>query len=300
MNLDKKIRAALLVLGVTSFGGAFAEDVSLKTSALTLNANLEKAGDWPRRVVLITHGTQAFNRMEIVADLQSNLTKKNISSLAINLSYGIDNRPGLMYDCQVPVRFKHTDALDEIGHWLTWLKQQGVSEVVMLGHSRGGNNTAWFVAERNDPLISHVVLVAPSTMVPGRAAASYKKRFRKDVAPLLAQARKWVADGKGAAMIDKINFLSCPDTSASADAIVSFYGDDPRMDTPSLLPKIKQPVLIVIGSADDVVTDGAERAKPFVDGTRVKLVTIEGADHFFRDLYADDLADVVIPFLSEK
>ena len=36
------------------------------------------------------------------------------------------------------------------------------------------------------------------------------------------------------------------------------------------------------------------------DGERVEFVTIEGADHFFRDLYAYDLVEAVEAWLTDR
>lgn len=132
---------------------AYAQDVSLQYKGLTLNANLEKTSNWSTGpVVLMTHGTLAHNKMEIMSTLQNLLKDQGVSSLAINLSLGLDNRQGF-YDCTVPHSHKHEDAVNEIGLWLNWLQQQGVKQVVLLGHSRGGNQTAWYATEHDSPLI---------------------------------------------------------------------------------------------------------------------------------------------------
>lgn len=148
-------------LFITAIGSANADEIKLEHAGLTLNANLSPAqDDWQSGTVfLITHGTLAHNGMEIIATLQGLLADQGITSLAPTLSLGLDDRHG-MYDCAVPHTHKHTDALDEIGVWLGWLKQQGVKQVVLVGHSRGGNQTAWFAAERMDPAVKGVLLIA--------------------------------------------------------------------------------------------------------------------------------------------
>lgn len=70
-----------------------AEEVTLKHQGVTLNANLEKADNWSAgTVVMMTHGTLAHNKMEIMATVQELLSEQDVSSLAINLSLGLDNR----------------------------------------------------------------------------------------------------------------------------------------------------------------------------------------------------------------
>ncbi len=298
--MSRHLRIVVILLaGVLASSGVHAENVTLKLNKLTLNANVEKASDWPGRVVLMTHSTMANNRMEIMAGLQDAFKSKGISSLAINLSYAIDNRASASYDCAVPNRYKHTDVLDEIGAWLAWLKQQGAKDIVLLGHSRGGNQTAWFAAERNDPVIHRLVLIAPLTWSAEGAARSYRANYNADLALLLKKAQALISGGKGDTLLEHVGFLYCPDGAATASAFVSHYADDARLDTPSLVPKLKQPVLVVAATDDDVVPDAVQRFKPLADGKNIRLTVIDGADHTFRDLYAEDLYGVVIPFISE-
>ena len=140
------LKSLLLIASMLWLGLAQAEGVKLSQDGQTLNANLEKAdGNWPKGpVVLMTHGTLAHGRMEIISGLQEMLKDRGISSLAVNLSLGINDRESAMYKCETPHSHKHTDAVEEIGTWLSWLKAQGVENLALLGHSRGGNQTARF------------------------------------------------------------------------------------------------------------------------------------------------------------
>ncbi len=289
----------LLIFALTLSGLAHADEVAIKTADLTLNAKLEKADNWPSGpVVLITHGTLSHNGSEIITALQELLQENGLSSLAINLSLGIDNRHG-SYDCAVPHKHRHQDAIDEIGQWLDWLKKQGVKNVVLLGHSRGGNQTAWFAAEHDDSVISKIVLIAPQTWSQDYAAKDYQKRYDKPLAPLLEKAQNLVQQKKGQTLLKNIGFIYCKDASASADAIVSYYAAEPRMDTPYLLPKIGKPVLVFAGSEDQIVKGLDQQLKPLAESGKIELETIDGADHFFRDLYIEDLVDRTVEFIAE-
>ena len=276
-----------------------ADEVELEHAGLTLNANLAPAqDDWKTGTVfLITHGTLAHNGMEIITTLQGLLAEQGITSLAPTLSLGLDDREG-MYDCAVPHVHKHTDALDEIGLWLNWLKQQGVKQVVLVGHSRGGNQTAWFAAERMDPVIKGVLLIAPATWSESYAQSDYQKRFKTDLAPVLKRAEDLVKAGKGHEWMEKTGFIYCTDAKVQAQSFVSYHAPEPRLDTPTLLGKIEVPVLVIAGTEDDVVPDVAEKVEPAADGTRVRLEVIDGADHFFRDLYADEIVEHAKAFVD--
>jgi len=292
-------RAGLAFVLALAANAADAEEVTLAHGGLTLNANLETAGaDWKQGpVVLMTHGTLAHGGMEIMQSLQAALKDRDISSLSMTLSLGLDNRRG-MYDCATPHTHKHTDALEEIGAWLGWLQSQGVGQVALLGHSRGGNQSARFAAAHPEAPLSAVILVAPQTWSEAYAAEDYQKRYGKALATPIEQARQLEEEGKGGSLMEHVDFIYCADTSATASAFLSYYAPDPRMDTPHLIPEIKAPVLVVAGTEDEVVKGLVEKVQPLADGKRVTLTVVDGADHFFRDLYAEELADAVQALLG--
>jgi pimeloyl-ACP methyl ester carboxylesterase len=290
-----------LVALVTAFviaGGAAAEDVTLEHDGLTLNGNLEIVDGWGSSMVLLVHGMLAHKDMEIIATLQELLAERGLGSLTINLGLGLDDRHG-MYDCTAPHTHLMTDAVDETGAWLDWLAGRGVSAVVLTGHSNGGRQVAWFAAERGHDLIERVVLVAPGLSSAESRAAGYDNRYGAALAPLLAEAKALVAAGHGDTMMAHTDFLYCPDTTVSAASFVSYYGDDPRLDTRHHLPAITKPVLVVAGSDDQVVQGLPEAMAPFAASGAIDYVEIEDADHFFLDFFAEDLADAMTAFMAD-
>jgi pimeloyl-ACP methyl ester carboxylesterase len=294
-------RRLLLIAGLLFAGASTAQEVTLPYRGLTLNGKLELAAGKTLAdgVVLITHGTIAHGGMEAMAYLQQLFKDKGRNTLAINLGLGLDNRHG-MYECATPHRHRHEDALDEIGAWLEWLKGKGARKVVLMGHSRGGNQTAWYAAERDSALVTAVVLYAPATWDADKEAQGYEKRYKKPLKPVLDKAETLVKAGKGSTLLEHTDFLYCPDTSVSAESFVSYYRNDSRRDTPTLLPRIKKPVLVVVAGNDEVVTDLQQKVPAHVDGKRVQMKVVDGADHFFRDLFADDAVDAIEAFLASK
>jgi len=279
--------------------GVFAAEVKLQQGDLTLNANLEKTEGWPAGpTVLITHGTLYHNKSELTTALQELFLENGVSSLAINLGLGLNDRQG-PYDCATLHTHKHEDAVTEIGVWLGWLKDQRVKQVALLGHSRGGNQTAWFAAEHDDPVIRQVILVAPQTWSSEAAARGYKESYGKPLAPVLKKATDLVAAGQSETVMEHTDFIYCKDTTASAAAVVSYYAPDPRKDTPYLLPQIKKPLLVFVGTEDKLVMEVDEKLAPLAAAGTIDLEVMEGADHFFRDLYAEDLVERAVEFINE-
>lgn len=293
------MKSAFLVFCIAFYiTPASADEVLLKHKGLTLNAELALASgkQLADGAILITHGGLAHRDMELVTALRNQLQQKGYNTLAINLSLGLDKRHG-MYDCQTTHRHRNQDAAEEIGVWVDWLKKQGATRVALLGHSRGGAQTALYAAQQNPKIVHAVALMAPAIRE-NTDPAEYQRRFQKPLAPVLEQAQKLIKTGKGNTVLEHIGLLNCADTSATANAFVSYYEQSADLDTPSLLPKLRKPTLILVGGSDEVVVDLGKKIAPLADGKRVQMKMIEGADHTFRDLYTDDAVEAVDALLK--
>lgn len=290
----------LSILLFLFLASAQASEVAFKHNGVALRANLEKTDSWPKEpVVLLTHGTLGHNQMEIISSMQELFKENGISSLAINLSLGLNERKSAMYDCPTPHTHKHTDALTEISAWVEWLKFEEVKDVVLLGHSRGGNQTAWYAAEQNDPVVSKTILVAPQVWSAEDAAKNYEKSHGKPLQPVLDKALALVKAGKAQQKLAQTGFIYCKDTSVTAASFISYYQPDERLDTPFLIGKIKHPVLLFVGTEDKLVEGLQQKLQKLPQSDHLTVVTMDGADHFFRDLYAEDLVETAVEFIQE-
>ena len=277
---------------------AKAKEIIIKHKSVTLNANLNLA---PNKsiasgVVLMLHGTMAHKDMEIMRGLQDMLVEREISNLAINLSLAQDNRHG-MNDCGGPHRHRDSNAIKEIKLWVDWLKEKGAKEITILGHSRGGNQVARYVANQTNPTVKRVVVVSAGTWNLQKFARRYKKSFRKELSPLLKKAQAFVKAGQGDTIMKGVDLLYCPNTKVAAATFINYYENFPDRDTPSVIKRIKLPVLAVVGDKDPVVPKFASRMKKSAQ-TNVKLIIVEDAGHFFRDLFGEDLADAIAEFVA--
>jgi pimeloyl-ACP methyl ester carboxylesterase len=209
---------------------------------------------------------------------------------------GLNDRHG-EYDCATPHTHKHTDALAEIGFWLNWLKQQGVKQVTLIGHSRGGNQIEWFAHEKDNAMINKVVLLAPATGEQ-QSAKDYQEKYGKPLAPILKKAQDLVKAGKGQEMMKDVDFIYCEKAQVTAAAFADYYTVKPQFDTPSLLKSVKKPTLVFIASEDQFVPELAARMEPLKGTKNLTIETIDGADHFFMDLANEDVAASIAKFLQ--
>lgn len=277
---------------------AQAEEVTIDFKGLTLNANLQMAQgkSFKDGVILITHGTLGHNKMEIIVTLQQLLMERGFNTLAINLSLGLDNRKG-MYDCAITHRHRHTDAIAEIGAWVKWLYAKGSRQIIIAGHSRGANQTAQYMVNRQVPKVKAAVLIAPPAWDKEKADKSYKNRYKVTLNSLLGKMNRAILAKKGDTVYKDLGFIYCPKTSVTAASFVSYYAEDRFFDTPTVLVRVKKPVLVITGS-EDKVNPGLAEKMPGIVNSKIKHQEIEGAGHFFLDFYAEDLADLISQFIK--
>ncbi|MDR9498047.1 MAG: alpha/beta hydrolase [Hydrogenovibrio sp.] len=288
-------RLAALALGSVlslSTWAVQAEEKEVKQTldGQTLNANLTLSDNgYQGDVVLLLHGTLTHNERSTYAQLQNNLKAYGMTSLAINLSLGVDDRHG-EYDCATTHTHKHTDALKELDLWMGWLEDKGAENITLMGHSRGGNQAAWYASQAQRPSLKHLVLIAPATGEQ-QSPADYKKKYGVALDSVLDKAEALVKQGKGDEVMKGVDFIYCEDTNVTAEAFVDYYAQRPQFDTPTLLQNPVVPTLVIMGSEDNVVADLPEKIAPVAEQQDlVTTVTLDGADHFFRDFFNEDIA----------
>ncbi len=296
--------AALLATSIAILPAA-AEPVANEYLGLEVNGNLEMAPGKTLQsngVVLIVHGTLAHHRMEMIAALQENLKQRGVNSLAMTLSLGLNRRQG-MFDCKLEHDHRHGDAADEIVSWVEWLQSKGASKITVLGHSRGGSQAALALVERGDVGVTRLVLAAPLLQLEPELAERYQGEHGQPLAPLLAKARKHVEDGEGDTLLDVPGFLYCRPARVTAAAFHDYYEPDPQHNVLRLLEQISTPTLLIL-AGDDRIVPGLSLAVTAAQsgnklGERTEIETVDGADHFFRDLFGDELADRAAAFAAK-
>ena len=295
----RRVLTAIIVLAWFMTTTAPADEVQIRHTGKTLNANLEIAdgktlGDG---VVVIVHALMQHYDTEIIRGLQERLSDAGRNSLAITLSMGIDDRRG-SYECTTPHRYLFQDAVDEGLAWLAWLKTQGTGPVVMLGHSLGANQVLKLTVEHYDPQISALVLLSPMTMGVERLHDAYRARYRENLDKVIGQAKALIASGKAGELM-RTDIHICPQAEVAPATLLDYYGGEPlHADPTTHLSRVAVPVYIVAGSADERQPNVAAFLERFVDDEKIFLYTVESAGHFFRDLNLDEATEETIEFLD--
>lgn len=264
--------------------------VQIESAGVTLNGWWTEVDD-PRATVLMVHGTLAHANMEIMTTLAEVFAEHAIESLRVSLSLGIDDRHGML-DCGSTQRHRHEDAVDEIAAWFRWLERRGRSSVLLLGHSRATNQVTRYAVRKDLQAPAALVLVAPGIR-DADAAARYGASSGQALAPLLDRATELVESGRDDEVLGRVAFLHCDAAEVTAASFLSYYVDDPAFDTLGLAASAGIPVIVFAGS-EDPLSRGVDAAiVEYQQNAPVDFVMIDGADHFFRDLYAYDLVEAV-------
>lgn len=268
-----------------------AEEVKLQYKGLSINAELEMADEKSLKdgVILITHGSLAHRDMMTLSYLRELLNEFGHNTLSINLSLGLDNRHG-MYDCKTPHTHLYDDAVDEIGKWVGWLKAKGVTKITLLGHSKGGAQTALYAVENDDEVIKSIILIAP---------ALKDAKVSKELGEQLKRVKNLKDSATSQEILDGLTLMHCKKSRASAKSFLSYNQYSPRQDTPTLLKKIKKPTLVLVGGQDNIVVGLENKIQALVDDKKVSMEIIETAGHFFRDLNMDEAVEIMDGFLQE-
>ena len=122
-------------------------------------------------------------------------------------------------------------------------------------------------------------------------AESYHRLYQKHLSDLIKVAQQQPADGW---MPQPTDFIYCNQApQVKAASFLSYYNPPQTLNTPDLLVEGGLHTVILAGSEDQVVRDlpAQLEAREF---SNVEFILVDGADHYFRDLYSDDILDAIL------
>ncbi len=278
----------LLILTVSvSFGVPVSITIEYEGRRLMANAEWsvpEGVDPAKKGAVLWVHGLFQTHRMQEPITVQRELwVSAGYPVLSPTLTLGVNNRTE-PYDCSYPMDHVFDLNLREIEAWVRWLESRGIKKVVLAGHSLGGLQVIHAALRLKGGNVVGIVAVAPSKGTP-----------RKH--PLLKKAEELYKQNGGRTFLET-EFFYCQKAKVSARTLYTYYGVDRNVG--EALKKLTIPVLIVAGGEDTRVRDLPSFLRPYLKGkNNVRVEVIDYADHFFRDLAAEDLAQIVTDFLKE-
>lgn len=181
------------------------------------------------------------------------------------------------------------DCRHDIAAWLEWLRQRVGPRAGLVGHSLGAVKCLYALAQ--DPTLPAAGVVAVS---PPRLSYSWFCSTAKaeEFLQTYHQAQQQIDRGRPDALLDAKFPLPFVITAAG---YVEKYGPDERYNYLRLLPVVKCPTLVTLGSIevrDNAAFQAAPEALQERSAKQANLQTasIEGADHFYSGVRAQVVA----------
>jgi pimeloyl-ACP methyl ester carboxylesterase len=163
--------------------------------------------------------------------------------------------------------------------WLDFAERDGYRHVGLWGHSLGAVKTIYYLAQVPDPRVVCAIATSPprfsySMFLASDAGARFKQDFER--------ATQLVQRGQGETIIE----VSVPPSGRlfSARTYLDKYGPADRYDYFAGLPQVPVPLLLTLGSLEDLMTFQtlAVRGPSLHDELpHVTYAAIDGADHFY-------------------
>lgn len=164
--------------------------------------------------------------------------------------------------------------------WIGFAQHAGYRKIGLWGHSLGATKSIYYTAMQQDPRVTCVVAGSPPRFSYSAFAASTEaEEFMRSV----AQAQRHIDSGQPEALLDVLYPVPLLITAA---VFMEKYGPEERYDILKYIPKVRAPLLIMIGT-EEAQTMMAFKGLPGEVGKlageldRLTFASIPGADHAY-------------------
>ncbi len=264
-----------------------------RDDGITLNANLSESLQ-NDSIYMIVHGTRGFKTMEIIKSLEEKIILNGHDVLSINLSYGVTNRDDSFLSCDIKHTHNEHESVREIISWYQYLLSKNYKKIIFVGHSRGGFNIVQ-ASELIGNKDIELHLLAPIVDTYKGTRDYYMSENNLPYDQIIQDNDEYIISDQ----YSQINFLFCENAQVSSSTFRSYLDfTESRTKYPftfnimKLLNESSNKVSIYSGSADEILLDSYKRFES-LNKENIKHFIIEDGDHFFRDIYLDDVIDLM-------
>jgi pimeloyl-ACP methyl ester carboxylesterase len=283
LNL-KHVQGFIILLAVFIVPSAsHADTVEIKfTSGLVGTADY-RAGKTGLPAVLLLHGFLQTRNAPTMSRLADALSEAGYPTLVPTLSLGVSRRNKSL-SCEAVHKHTLQHDVQEISQWTHWLANRGHQKIVMIGHSSGAKDILAYLAGTPNAPVERAVMVG---ITPIEVDA---EQYRK------ARAEQPAAPGQ-VLPLRRFTMAYCKHNYAATLPAYLSYADWTGDLILHQLDRIKVPMEIVLGTKDQVITP-AWRGQ--LEKSRVPVILIENAGHFFDGDSEFELNDRVVEILKNK
>lgn len=269
-------RLMLIAVLACSMLPAYADNVSATLpSGVVVNADYRPRNpDLP--VLVVLHGFLQTDEFQATHNIIEGLAGLGYTVLGPNLSLGISNRRKSLA-CEALHKHTLSDDVAEIDFWVNWLLLHGHKQVILVGHSWGGQHALAFAQLHPDKPIKGIVAVSLVR------AAQHGQAIAAEEDSAMAKPHSEPPSLKPY----KLNF--CRKYVGTPESYLSYaVWTDTRVI--QSLKDTRAPVYVILGGND-------RRADPewmtALADTGANVAVVKNADHFFSSLYEFDLVDAL-------
>lgn len=255
-------------------------------------------GEAPRKLaldaVLFLHGVGSnFYTSGTLDGIAARLHQLGLTLLPVN-TRGHDNIYAASANFGRRLQGAAYEVVDEcrfdVRAWVKFLTAQGLSRILLMGHSLGAIKAVYSQVHEPLPEIAGVVALSPPRL---SHQAFLQSRESAVYFASLSAAEQLVAEGRGEELfLAKFPFPLI----ITASGYIDKYGPGERYNITRFADQVKQPLLFTYGSKE--VADGGgpfagvpeALAKLSVPAGRLEVAVISGGDHFYTGVY-DGLAE---------
>ena len=174
------------------------------------------------------------------------------------------------------------ESVYDIDAGISFLIDQGFTEVVIAGASTGANKVCCYAGTQSDPRVAGVILVSPVSDVP---IESKSKNYKAN----LKRMKQLIKQGKGEALLDNVSYFALTPKRyislyepGGVEDVFDYYSKKPKL---TAFSKIKQPLCIILAQADEYtdrsVADILKVMKKYQQSVNFHSTIIPGAFHSF-------------------
>lgn len=269
---------------VPTSGACSSELVALLTTdGVRLQGIVFRAAKPRPSALLLVHGYGGTFYGAYFAKLGEAAAKAGYDTLALNMR---DHDAG-------PKKSSFTDNQADIAAGAAYLRQLGHKRLVLLGQSMGTNRVLYYQAASGDPDIAATVLVSgPGDLFEWNVWQFGKEKAQASVDEALHLQR----DGHEEELMI-VDLGPIGKALYSPRYLLSMRGPDRRSNPYTNLAKVKNPILIVQGTADKLIAADVGKRLQNAAGPTAMLANIEGAGHGFEN-YESPLIEKVLGWLN--
>jgi alpha-beta hydrolase superfamily lysophospholipase len=176
------------------------------------------------------------------------------------------------------------ECVHDIDAAVSFLVQQGFSEVILAGSSSGANKACYYAATVKDPRIAGVILLGPMS---DRYSSGYTQEVYEKYKNVM---QKKISEGKGDMLLDGYDFFALTPrrwislyVAGSKEDVFNYDDGDKALMAYS---HIAIPLLILIGQNDEhahiPVVEIQKQFDARAQSSHYQSVLIDGADHGFN------------------